>query len=243
MTSDADTYLQNLGARHRPRNVSLSGEALEFLNLSFSLNGEDLMIRQRFKRELHAGKEGTYVDIGAFHPFLASNSYLFYAAGWSGVCIDPNPVLEGPYRHFRPRDVFVSAAVTEDPKEVCFAEHRENTGMSSIFEHESDIPDGFAAPIAVQGRRLDEILRLHMADRSEIDFMSLDTEQTELSALRSNDWSKFRPKILCVELHETGLNDVGQSDLVKFMKTVDYAAYAFAPPNVFFEDRSYQPMP
>ena len=38
-------------------------------------------------------------------------------------------------------------------------------------------------------------------DAEAIDFLSIDTEGTELDILRSIDWKAFRPKLLCVENH------------------------------------------
>ncbi|KAF4749281.1 hypothetical protein FOZ63_008227, partial [Perkinsus olseni] len=34
----------------------------------------------------------TFMDIGAFHPFMYSNSLMFERCfGWRGVCVEPNP--------------------------------------------------------------------------------------------------------------------------------------------------------
>ena len=37
--------------------------------------------------------------------------------------------------------------------------------------------------------------------KKQIDFISIDTEGFELEVLQSNDWNKFRPTLLCLELN------------------------------------------
>ena len=53
----------------------------------YSQWGEDLEIIKFFSNK----KTGTYLDIGCFHPFLLSNTYLLYKKGWTGINIDMNP--------------------------------------------------------------------------------------------------------------------------------------------------------
>jgi len=55
--------------------------------ISFSQDGEDMVLRRIFSGKLN----GTYVDIGAHHPSLYSNTNYFYQNGWTGINIDPLP--------------------------------------------------------------------------------------------------------------------------------------------------------
>ena len=65
---------------------------------SYSQFGEDAVLQHLLKKST-----GTFVDIGAYHPVLYSNTYAFYRRGWSGIVIDPNPRFKKLYRLFRPR--------------------------------------------------------------------------------------------------------------------------------------------
>src|SRR6266404_5627195 len=56
-------------------------------------------------------EKGTYLDIGAYHPHLYSNTYLLYKKGWSGTVVEPNPDMFVLWRVFRPKDTFVNCAV------------------------------------------------------------------------------------------------------------------------------------
>lgn len=52
---------------------------------SYSQYGEDLIIQDFFKRYLSVGM---YLDIGAFHPIMISNTNLLHKNGWKGLAID-----------------------------------------------------------------------------------------------------------------------------------------------------------
>ena len=76
-------------------------------SLSFSQYGEDLLLAVT----LLPGRRGRYVDVGAYHPWRASNTYKLYLRGWSGVTIEPNPDVAGLFRRKRPRDIHVVGGV------------------------------------------------------------------------------------------------------------------------------------
>jgi hypothetical protein len=56
-------------------------------------------------------KRGTFVEVGANHPTLESQTWLLEQEGWSGVLIEPNPGLCELLRAQRPRSKVFQAAV------------------------------------------------------------------------------------------------------------------------------------
>ena len=54
--------------------VNRNHEAASYLNISFSQEGEDLVLQ----RLIGIKSNGFYVDIGAHHPYRFSNTYKFY---------------------------------------------------------------------------------------------------------------------------------------------------------------------
>ncbi len=48
---------------------------------SYSQEGEDMLLRRIF----HSKTRGCFIDIGACHPILHSNTYSFYKRGWRGI--------------------------------------------------------------------------------------------------------------------------------------------------------------
>ena len=53
---------------------------------SYSQYGEDLIIYDFFKRYFDI--KGNYLDIGAFHPKMISNTHILHTLGWRGTVID-----------------------------------------------------------------------------------------------------------------------------------------------------------
>jgi hypothetical protein len=52
-------------------------------NYSYAQEGEDRILMRYFDGR----KKGFYLDVGAHHPRLYSNTYLFYNKGWNGIIL------------------------------------------------------------------------------------------------------------------------------------------------------------
>lgn len=175
--------------------------ALPFAHTHYSQDGEDIFLSELFAKKEH----GLYVDVGAHHPFRFSNTYLFYLKGWSGVNIDANPGAMELFRKYRPRDINIEAAISNES----------GTGVFYLFREPA--LNGFDGPVVKkyvsEGNQLlgtceipfislKKILDKSLAPGAEIDFLSMDIEGSELTALKSNDWAKYRPKIMLIEQDE-----------------------------------------
>lgn len=80
-----------------------------YIKFSFSQAGEDLIIK--FIIDSLKIKEFTYLDIGANHPYNMNNTYLLYSLGFSGVCIEPNPLYFKQIKSQRKRDICLNVGV------------------------------------------------------------------------------------------------------------------------------------
>src|SRR6478672_655222 len=78
----------------------------------YSSGGEDAIVSKTFQYFLPT-RSGFYVDVGAFHPFKHSNTYILYKAGWHGVNIDPRPGSKALFDRFRPRDVNIETGISD----------------------------------------------------------------------------------------------------------------------------------
>jgi FkbM family methyltransferase len=73
---------------------------------------------QTYILNLLAGQTGRFLDIGAFHPTIFSNTRALFELGWAGVMIEPSP---GPMRTLlkeygnEPRIILIQAALAEEP--------------------------------------------------------------------------------------------------------------------------------
>jgi hypothetical protein len=43
----------------------------------FSQGGEDMILQNIFRKYIRAGVKGSYVDVGAYHPYKFSNTFFF----------------------------------------------------------------------------------------------------------------------------------------------------------------------
>lgn len=196
---EAIEAVKTLGAKRLLNHIHGHWTDYQYINLSFSLSGEDLVLRKRFKRKLASGTAGFYVDVGCSDPRNGSNTYLFYCYGWRGVCIDPNPQFVKPYGGLRPRDTFVNVAVGDTEGTIYWGRHKTDQGRSIVRQSKEDFGPEFDPPQLVPALPLSEILNRSVPPNIEIDFMSMDLEGAEFAALESNDWQKYRPEVIVLE--------------------------------------------
>lgn len=211
-------------------------------NRSYSQEGEDMILRRLFENR----KEGFYVDVGAYHPTLYSNTYFFYRMGWRGINIEPNPHCIELFYKYRPRDINLAVGVSDVTTNLTYYMFNEpalNTFEEDIAKRptrneERYYPTGKAV-IPVQ--RLEMILSKHLPETRKIDFLSVDVEGHELKVLRSTNWERFRPVCLLVEVLYSDLEEIIRSELHRFMKDADYKLHAKTANTLFYMDaRSWE---
>lgn len=200
----------------------------------FSQDGEDLLLQKM----LEGKKKGFYVDVGAAHPIRASNTYRLYQQGWRGICVDASPGLAPLFRRHRPRDIFLDAYVGNQPGSrdfYVFDEPFLNTGSRERADFlRAETKYQFQGKATLTEASLREILGQHLPAGTSIDLMSVDVEEGELEVLESNDWSKFRPLLIVMEVLESDREKIGKHRPVQFLKNLGYRPTAILPRSVFF---------
>ena len=163
---------------------------------SYGHQGEDAVLQGMLKWV----KRGTYVDVGAYHPVLYSNTYAFYKEGWRGIVIDPNSDMKPLYALMRPRDTFVHTAVGERPeeKEYYMFDDGAYNSFDSVRAHSWKESRGL--PIKktrmVSFKPLAQILKEQGI--THIDFLNVDVEGLDLEVLKTHDWS-VPTRVIAVE--------------------------------------------
>lgn len=166
---------------------------------SYSQEGEDLILSRYFGDK----KDGFYVDIGAHHPFRFSNTYIFYKKGWSGMNIDAMPGSMKLFRKFRKRDINLEIAVSDKSEELtyyAFEEPALNGFSKELSEGVRSKKYKILFTKKILTETLESILDRYLFSKQEIDFLSIDVEGLDYKVLKSNNWNKYRPKIVLVEL-------------------------------------------
>lgn len=190
-------------------------------NISFSKSGDDVQLMKL----INQSKPGTYVDIGCWHPIKASNSYFFSLRNWKGICIDPNPELEKLYKRFRPNDVFINCAVGEkDANLNYYMLSDNNSSMNTLnldFLKKHDLEKDIKKTITIPTFSLKDILDKNIATNERLDFFDVDVEGFDLEVLQSNDWNKYRPKVVVTETDISIKEDV-VSEITSYLESVNY---------------------
>jgi len=206
---------------------------LAHASLSFAQEGEDLILRRYFERR----ERGTYVDVGAHHPWRFSNTYWFYRQGWSGLNVDATPGSMDAFRRARPRDRNVEAAVAGASRTITFFAFDEsalNTFDPAAVESAKAAGYRVVEERELRTTTLAELLHEHLPGR-RIDFLSVDVEGLDAEVLGSNDWDAFAPEVVLTETLDQGFGDVQASPVGRILgghgyellsKTVNTAIFA-----------------
>lgn len=204
---------------------------------SFAQSGEDIIA----DLELGKKRKGVYIDVGAFHPKLFSNTYVFYKRGWRGICIEPRPEAKEDFFRVRNRDVFVSMGVGAKKDVLEYFEF--NDGAANTFSRETaekNIKEAgrkLRRKINVAVMPLRDILASNGMEGVKIDLMSVDVEGMDLEVLQSNDWEKFRPKLIICEDLEFDFKKPQKSGVVKYLMGLGYSLVAKTPYSLVMKDR------
>lgn len=202
---------------------------------SFSQMAEDLIVAQLFEDK----KRGFYVDVGAFHPTLYSNTYVFYQKGWRGLNIDAMPRSMELFKKLRPRDINIEVAISNAQKEGQY--HISNSGALNTFSkervraikkmHEYLIIN----KIKIKTVPLSFVLGKYLPKKQNIDFMSIDVEGLDLQVLKSNDWTRYRPKVIIVEALTFNLDEPKKNQVYLFLKKKRYELVAKSDKSLIFK--------
>ncbi len=192
-----------------------------YFRTHFGQEGEDIALERIFVGQDH----GVYVDVGAHHPFRFSNTYWAYRRGWSGLNIDATPGFDAAFRRWRRRDVNVAAFISTEEGErefTVFDEPALNTGTRGRIEMLARDGNRIGQSIRVPAFRLDALLHRYLPRDTQIDFLSIDVEGSEMEVLRSNDWIRFRPRVVIVEVLHTTLASIDDASAIRFLVDLGY---------------------
>ncbi len=203
---------------------------------SYSDEGEDIILKKMFARQA----KGFYVDIGAYHPKTFSNTFFFYKRGWNGINIEPNSAMFKKFVQFRKRDINLNLAVAKNEGVLeLFLSNvpAMNTFSKEVHEERASkkliIPKGSQE---IQALPLEKIFEKYLPAGQVIDFLDIDVEGFEMEVLESNDWEKYRPRIILAEEYERELRSLEDSKVYRFFKEKGYYMIGKTYSTFFFAD-------
>lgn len=183
---------------------TLECELLEIIWLrkalgSYSQDGDDLVISRLLKRK---NSEFFYIDVGAHHPTNLSNTKYFYERGSRGINIEANPELIEEFYNQRPEDTNLNVGIAPSEGEMPFyifeRSYLSTFNKAAADEACKEYGIEVKSTINVKTLPLISIIEKYAKDKT-IDFLSVDAEGFDLAVLKSNDWQKYRPRLVIVE--------------------------------------------
>ena len=198
-----------------------------FHKISFSQDGEDMVIAELFNDK----PEGFYVDVGAHHPQRFSNTYYFYLKGWSGINIDAMPGSMKIFDDLRPRDINLEIPISDKSEILTYYEFDEPAlnSFSLPLSQERITTTNYkiVAETQLKTQTLAEVLDKHLPPEQKIDFLSIDVEGLDYQVMSSNNWDKYKPKVILVEdLELSSLKNINTSKVCLFLEERGYVLLA-----------------
>jgi len=213
--------------------------------LSYAQQGEDLALWEILHLVLRI-EHPTYMDVGAHHPVFNNNTYYFYERGSRGVLVEPNPGLHGVLEQVRPHDVLVRAGigVTAQAEADFYIIGGSEDGQLNTFSREQ------AETLVSRSNgkyRIDRVMKIPLLNINDLmrkhwngppNLLSLDTEGYDLPILRSLDFKRMRPDVICVETQEIGGRHV-LTEIMELMAKNGYEVRGGSFVNTIFIDRRH----
>lgn len=161
---------------------------------------ENLWIESQFPRDFR----GHAVECGAWDGQEGSHTLALEHAGWTVLCVEPNPDCETPLKIWRDKYVMCAASDHDAEKELLHIHARAGaasgfTSLHPVIDNPKCRPEDGALwqMVNVRVRTLRRLLV--EAEFPKLDVAVIDTEGTELDVLKGLDLVVFRPKVLVVE--------------------------------------------
>ena len=163
---------------------------------------EDQFIKTFFPEDYR----GTCVDVGAYDGISMSNTLYFEKKGWRCLCIEPNEEACQKCASIRKETVRCCASDRDKDSEefTVFYLGKENSSAISslkpderlIQSHQHLITETktYRVPVRSLTSLLDEFKY-----PKDIDFISIDTENTELDVLKGLDLIRYNVRLLVIE--------------------------------------------
>ena len=149
---------------------------------------------------------GVCLEVGAYDGISGSNTYFFEKKGWRALCVEPIPSSFQKCNSIRKEcmNCCISNEDTEEDKDFHIFCLNDNLSAISGLEPDERLIESHSHLITdrqickVKVRSLTSLLD-ELNYPTNIDFISIDTENTELDVLKGIDFTKYNIKALVIE--------------------------------------------
>lgn len=187
----------------------------------YSQYGQDITVFELLGRP----PNGTFLDIGANDGKNFSNTLLFEEKGWSGICVEPHPVVFESLKQNRICHM-VNACIVDIDRTVNFLVVDGSANMLSGIKEfcdkhhmeriEKEIAENGGSTRTVPIEALSPATLCNRFKVKQIDFLSVDTEGCELQILKAFDFKRVPVRTISVE------NGARSSEIFRYLTSKGY---------------------
>ncbi len=206
----------------------------------FGQYAEDVLIRKLFPRNQ---RNGVYLDLGAYHPFIYSNTAYFWLKGWTGFNVDANSHSIKIFRKIRPLDVNILSAIIPE------SEYKKGIRSVNLMLPEStDYRNGISATGTIskditeerkffKSQTVPAISISNLIDVnniSSVDYLNIDIEGYDELILKEINFTKINPKVVSIEDYSNKLSELVKSKITVTLENYDYILIGRSGPTSIF---------
>ena len=156
-----------------------------FSNKSYSQIGQDLKVLEHFNKK----KNGYFIEVGANDGIALSNTYLLEKDyNWKGICIEPVPSIFKKLKKNRKSINIPFAVYNVNNKLVSITEANLLSGIREDIDAHKHILKN--KDVQVKTKTLTKIMEENKSPK-HVDYLSIDTEGSELKILEGIDFNKY----------------------------------------------------
>ena len=145
------------------------------------------------------------------------------------------------FNKIRPKDINIENGVGIKKDQLTF--YQFNESALNTFSKEEAFPKNKSGYKIIKSNlvkvdTLENILDKYMPENTQIDFLNIDAEGKDEEVLISNNWEKYKPNYILIEiLREENIDDTSSS-IKTFLKSKDYT-----PINKIFDTYIFKKIP
>jgi hypothetical protein len=129
------------------------------------------------------------------------------------------------FKKIRPNNINLEVAVASEKKMLSYYIIDELNAMNTFskeFLDRNNLLSSIKKTTMIQAFPLSEILDKYLPQGQVIDFFSMDAEGMDMEILKSNNWVKYRQKIILIEQDGDSISEITGSEVSKFLNTLNY---------------------
>ena len=127
---------------------------------------------------------------------------MLFKKGWNGINADVNSLSIELFNRAREKDHNINLAVSDKKKKlkIYFRKKINMLNTSSKKLAKIHFRNGFQER-SINACPLNEIIKKSKFYNRRIDFLNIDGEGKELNVLKSLNFTKYKPRLICIEIH------------------------------------------